>query len=82
MSDEQLLDRIASDPAVLDGKPVVRGTRLSVEYILNLLAHGATPDEIVREYRGLAVEDVRACLLYASRSMSSTVFLSLAAESV
>ena len=41
MSDEKLLERIVSNPRVLAGKPVVKGTRLSVEYILNLLAHGS-----------------------------------------
>ena len=49
MTDEQLLDRIAIDPGVMVGKPVIKGTRLTVEYILNLLAHGATPDEILAE---------------------------------
>jgi uncharacterized protein (DUF433 family) len=42
MTDQQLLERIALDPQVMVGKPVVRGTRLTVEYILSLLAHGAT----------------------------------------
>ncbi len=44
------------------GKPVIRGTRLSVEYILNLLAHGATVTEILEEYEGLVEADIRACL--------------------
>jgi uncharacterized protein (DUF433 family) len=45
------------------GKPVIKGTRLTVEYILNLLAHGATVAEIITEYRGLTPEDIQACIL-------------------
>jgi len=70
MSDEQLLERITLNPGVLAGKPVIRGTRLSVELIVNLLAHGATEQEILSEYVGLQSEDVKACLLYAARRLS------------
>jgi len=70
MTDEQLLERIACDPQVMVGKPVIRGTRLTVEYILNLLAHGSTIEAILEEYQGLAADDVRACLLFASQSRS------------
>ena len=80
MTDQQLLQRIALDPAVMVGKPVIRGTRLTVEYILNLLGHGDTIDDILAEYEGLTVEDVKACLLFASRSLESTDFLLLTAE--
>jgi uncharacterized protein (DUF433 family) len=45
------------------GKPIIRSTRLTVEYILNLLAHGATETEILDEYQGLTREDIQACLL-------------------
>jgi uncharacterized protein (DUF433 family) len=62
------------------GKPVVRGTRLTVEYILNLLAHGATSQEILAEYEGLAPEDIQACLLFASQSLSNTAFMPLVTE--
>lgn len=65
MSDEQLLERITIDAAILCGKPVIRGTRLSVELILNLLAHQMSCDEILQEYPGLSVEDIQACLIYA-----------------
>ena len=50
---------------MLAGKPTVRGTRLSVEFILNLLAHGASEEEILSEYEGLTPEDIAACLLFA-----------------
>jgi uncharacterized protein (DUF433 family) len=80
MSDHQLLERIASEPRVLSGKPVIRGTRLSVEFILNLLAHGSTAEEITGEYDGLSAEDIQACLLFASQSLSDATFLPLASE--
>ena len=66
MTDQELLNRITINPKVMVGKPVIRGTCLTVEFILNLLAHGAAIDEIIKEYQGLRVEDVRVlvfCLL-------------------
>ncbi|HSF43214.1 MAG TPA: DUF433 domain-containing protein [Thermoanaerobaculia bacterium] len=66
MDDEQLLSRIDADPQVMVGKPVIKGTRLTVEFILNLLAQGSTAEEILEEYKGLALEDIQACLLFAS----------------
>jgi uncharacterized protein (DUF433 family) len=82
MTDQQLLDRISLDPKVMVGKPVIRGTRLTVEYILNLLGHGETIQDILDEYEGLTADDVHACLLFASRSLESTDFLPLATEPV
>jgi uncharacterized protein (DUF433 family) len=78
MSDRELLDRITLDPKVMTGKAVIRGTRLTVEYILNLLAHGATAETILAEYGGLRREDIQACLLFATKSLESTSFLPLA----
>jgi len=63
------------------GKPLIKGTRLTVEYILNLLAHGSSVADIIAEYEGIAPEDVQACLLFASQSLSSTAFMPLEAES-
>ena len=82
MNGNQLLERITANPRVMLGKPVVRGTRLTVEYILNLLAHGATETEILDEYRGLTREDIQACLLFAAQSLESTLFMPLAMEPV
>ena len=65
MKDQELRERIVSDPKVMVGKPCIRGTRLPVRMIVNLLAHGATFDEIFEEYPRLTVDDIRACLLYA-----------------
>ncbi|MEA1912196.1 MAG: DUF433 domain-containing protein [Spirochaetota bacterium] len=59
------------------GKPVIKGTRLSVQYVLNLLAHGATADEILQEYDFLINEDILACLLYASEMLEDTSFMPL-----
>jgi len=78
--ENQLLERIALNPKVMTGKPVIRGTRLTVEYILNLLAHGATAADILQEYNGLAPEDIQACLLFAAHTLESTAFMPLAME--
>ena len=74
MGQKELLDRITLNPTIMVGKPVIRGTRLTVQYILNLLAHGATIDEILQEYKGLTKEDILACLLYASETLEDTTF--------
>lgn len=70
MDDQALLQRIDIDPAIMTGKPVVRGTRLTVEYILRLLAHGADEEEILEEYDGLTNDDIRACLLFATQNLA------------
>ena len=80
MKDQKLLERITVDPKVMVGKPVIKGTRLTVEYILNLLAHGATITEILSEYRGLTQDDIQACILFATRSLESTTFMPLGME--
>jgi uncharacterized protein (DUF433 family) len=59
-------ERITTDPEILAGKPVIRGTRLAVEFILELLAAGQTEAEILENYPGLSREDILACLAYAS----------------
>jgi uncharacterized protein (DUF433 family) len=78
--ENQLLERITLNPKIMTGKPVIRGTRLTVEYILNLLAHGATVADILEEYDGLVLEDIQACLLFAAHAMENTVFMPLAVE--
>jgi uncharacterized protein (DUF433 family) len=80
MNDRDLLERITLNPKVMVGKPVIRGTRLTVEFILNLLAHGAKPEEILDEYDGLTSEDIQACLLFARESLSRTDFMPLILE--
>ena len=78
MKDRQLLARITLDPKVMVGKPVIKGTRLTVKYILNLLAHGATTAEILEEYEGLTEQDIRTCILFATKSLEDTSFMPLA----
>jgi len=59
-------DRIVVNPAVMGGKPVVRGTRVTVERILSLLAQGLPTTDLLKEYPYLTEEDVRACLAYGA----------------
>jgi len=59
-------ERIVIDEEILAGKPVIRGTRIAVEFILDLLAAGQSESEILSNYPGLTREDVLACLSYAS----------------
>ncbi len=64
-------ERIAVDPEVLMGKPVIRGTRLAVEFIIDLLSQGWSEEDILRNYPGVTVEDIRACLRYAQEVLST-----------
>ena len=64
-------ERIIADPKVLVGKPVVRGTRLSVDFLLDLMAQGWTESEILRNYPGLTHQDIVACLEYAGDTVRS-----------
>jgi uncharacterized protein (DUF433 family) len=77
MTDAELLGRITLNPRVMAGKPVIKGTRLTVQFVLGLLARGATEAEILAEYPGLCADDIRACLLFAHRSLESTSFVPL-----
>lgn len=81
MKDQQLLERITLNSKVMVGKPVIKGTRLPVEYVLNVLAHGATVAEILEEYDGLTQEDIQACLLFATKFLESTTFMPLPTKS-
>lgn len=64
-------DRITIDPSVLVGKPIVKGTRISVEFVIDLLARGWTTAEVLAEYDHLKPEDIQACLAYASDVLKS-----------
>jgi len=64
-------ERITIDPNVLTGKPVIKGTRLAVEFIIELLANGWTEAEIFRNYPGITHEDVLACLQYAGAMLKA-----------
>ncbi len=71
------MDRITVNPKILGGKPIIKGTRISVEYILDLLASDVTEKEILEDYPHLTREDISACLKYAARSMKNEIYLSL-----
>ncbi len=64
-------ERVTIDPDVLVGKPVIKGTRIAVEFVIDLLARGWTAEHILREYDHLTPEDVQACLAYASEILRS-----------
>ena len=64
-------EHIHSDKAVLLGKPVIKGTRISVEFIINLLSQGWTESEILENYPGLTHDDILACLKYAGEMLQS-----------
>jgi uncharacterized protein (DUF433 family) len=66
MTREQLLERVTADPAVCGGKPCIRGTRIDIAILLDALAEGLTPEEIVDHYPSLTVDDVRAAVAYAA----------------
>lgn len=63
-------DRIAIDPAVMMGKPVIRGTRITVELILRKLAEGASESELVADYPHVTIEDIRAAVAYGAASVA------------
>ncbi|MBO3840563.1 MAG: DUF433 domain-containing protein [Thermoproteota archaeon] len=65
--EEELLKRIVVDPKIMVGKPVIRGTRITVEHILRLLSQGLTFEEILEDYPHLTREDIAAALLYAAK---------------
>lgn len=64
-------DRIVIDSAVLTGKPVVRGTRLSVDFVIGLMAEGWSEADILKNYPGLSHDDIAACLAYARDVLSA-----------
>ncbi len=64
-------DRIEINPGVLVGKPVIRGTRIAVEFVIDLMGRGWSVEQILKEYDHLAREDVQACLIYASETLKS-----------
>ena len=64
-------DRIVADPAILVGKPVIKNTRIAVEFVLELLSRGWTPQQVLGEYDHLSPEDIQACLSYARELLES-----------
>lgn len=74
---ENLLQRITFDPRVLHGKPLIRGLRISVEMILELLAKGANKQEILEDYPELEAADIQAVLSYAQHLVAGEVVIDL-----
>lgn len=68
-----LLNRITNNPAILTGKPVIRGMRISVEQILKMLARGISHEDILEEFPLLEDDDIKACLVYAANMISHEV---------
>ena len=67
---DDLLNRITMDPALCGGRPCVRGMRIRVSDVIDLLAAGLTPEQVVKELPDLEPDDVRACLVFASRRLN------------
>jgi uncharacterized protein (DUF433 family) len=71
----EYMKRISANPEIMFGKPVIKGTRITVEFILEQLAEGATFEEITSDYPGLSAEDIRACLAYSADVISRDVLI-------
>jgi len=82
MRKQELLDRISLDPRIMAGQPCIRGTRLTVHHILNVLAFGTAVEELLDEYDGLTRDDIAACLLFASETLVNTSFAPLTTSAV
>jgi len=70
MSEKKLLKRIVIDPKIMLGKPVIKGTRLTVELILEKVAYGETVEDLKRDYPFLTEDDIKAALLYAAKRLA------------
>ena len=70
-----MLERIVSNPAILGGKPCIKGTRISVGFILELVASGANRDDIIKAYPHLTAEDVGQALRYAAEALKNDVIV-------
>jgi len=66
MAEQQLMSRVVVDPDVCGGQPCIRGTRIYIAIILDSLAEGLTPEQIIEEYPQLTLEDIRGALAYAA----------------
>ena len=71
--------RMIMDPGVLVGTPIIKGTRISVEFVIDLLARGWTVEQVLKEFNHLKIEDIQACLAYASEIIKSEQIYPLSA---
>lgn len=72
-----MFDRITSDPAILGGKPVIRGTRISVEMVLEWFASGAGREDVLRRHTHLSAEDIEQALAYAAAAVRNDMTVSV-----
>jgi len=72
-----MIERITVNPQILGGKPIIRGTRISVEFILDLLASDVSEEEILEDYPHLTRSDIQSCLKYAARSCKNEIYVEL-----
>ena len=77
MKEKKLLARIVIDPKIMVGKPIIKGTRLTVQFILGLLAQGMSMEDILQEYKKITLEDILACLTFARNTLADTTFAPL-----
>jgi uncharacterized protein (DUF433 family) len=77
MNSNNLLNRIVVDSNIMVGKPVIKGTRLTVELVLGLCAQGMTIEEILQEYPRLEKEDIFACFMFAQQAITNVSFVPL-----
>jgi len=72
-----MIARITANPQILGGKPIIRGTRISVEFIFELLASDVSENEILEDYSHLTKDDIKACLKYAAQSCKNEIYVEL-----
>ena len=77
---QKILSRIVIDQKIMVGKPIIKGTRLTVQHVLGLLAQGVSMDDILLEYKGLERDDIVACLMFAASTLENTTFVPLGAH--
>ena len=71
------MNRITYNPKILGGKPIIKGTRISVEHVINLLASNVTESEILEDYPHITRNDIQACLKYAANALKNEIYLNL-----
>ena len=71
------MSRITANPKILGGKPIIKGSRISVEFILELLASHVNEDEIIKDYPHITKDDIHACLRFAADSFKNDIYFEL-----
>jgi len=72
-----MMNRIITNPKILSGKPIIKGTRISVEFIINLLGSGTSYQEILNDYPHISIEDIHACLNFAAKTLKNDVYFEI-----